>query len=98
MDVTKKIQELLLSKDRDNYKIASEMLKTYPTLIDITFHPLLDSHYSEFNSRCDGLIGDGNGGSINNYFSNYGDGTYIYNDAGMGAIGAAHGNGYSAKR
>lgn len=37
MDVTKTIQELLLSKDKNNNIIASEILKTYPTLIQTTF-------------------------------------------------------------
>jgi hypothetical protein len=38
MDVTKTVQELLLSKDKDNIIIASEILKTYPLLINTTFY------------------------------------------------------------
>ena len=37
MDVIKTVQELLLSKDTDNIIIASEILKTYPILIQTTF-------------------------------------------------------------
>ena len=37
------IKELLLSRDKDNIAIATEMLKTYPTLIDITFFPTKNS-------------------------------------------------------
>ena len=44
MDVTKTIQELLLSKDTDNIIIASEILKTYPLLINTTFFAK-PSHY-----------------------------------------------------
>lgn len=36
MNVIKTIQELLLSKDKDNYKIASQILKTYPNFIITT--------------------------------------------------------------
>lgn len=36
MNVTKTVQELLLSKDKDNYKIASQILKTYPNFIITT--------------------------------------------------------------
>jgi hypothetical protein len=42
MDVTKTVQELLLSKNKDNNIIASEILKTCPLLIDTTF---FDSGY-----------------------------------------------------
>jgi hypothetical protein len=31
------VKELLVSKDKDNMAIASEILKRYPMLIDITF-------------------------------------------------------------
>jgi hypothetical protein len=37
MNVTKTIQALLLSRDPNNNIIASEILKTYPILIQTTF-------------------------------------------------------------
>jgi hypothetical protein len=89
------IKELLLSKNVDNIAIATEILKTYPTLIDITFHPLLNLYYSEFENRCDGLMGDGGGGNTVFYFSNYGDGNYLY---GCGTTGLSDGDGYSSTR
>jgi hypothetical protein len=99
-DITfcKTIKELLLSRDIDNIAIATEMLKTYPTLIDITFHPLFNYYYSEFENRCDGLMGDGGGGNTVFCFSNYGDGNYLYDDGGCGTTGLNDGDGYSSTR
>lgn len=91
------IKELLLSKEIDNIAIATEMLKTYPTLIDTTFHPLLNLYYSEFETLCDGtMMGDGNGNSIIT-FSNYGNGNYLYVE-GCGASGYTSGGGNSSQR
>lgn len=92
------IKELLLSRDKDNIAIATEMLRTYPTLIDITLQPLLNYYYSEFENRCDGLMGDGNGENTVSYFSNYGNGNCLYDGGGCGAVGLNDGDGYSATR
>tara|TARA_R110000868_G_C10463401_1_gene727597 strand:+ start:255 stop:554 length:300 start_codon:yes stop_codon:yes gene_type:complete len=93
------IKELLLSRDKDNIAIATEMLRTYPTLIDITLQPLLNYYYSEFENRCDGLMGDGNGGNtVFSYFSNYGNGNCLYDGGGCGAVGLNDGDGYSGTR
>lgn len=92
------IKELLLSRDKDNIAIATEMLRTYPTLIDITLQPLLNYYYSEFENRCDGLMGDGNGGNTVFYFSNYGNGNCLYDVGGCGTVGLNDGDGYSSTR
>lgn len=93
------IKELLLSRDKDNIAIATEMLRTYPTLIDITLQPLLNFYYSEFENRCDGLMGDGNGGNtVFTYFSNYGNGNCLYDGGGCGVVGLNDGDGYSSTR
>lgn len=60
MDVTKTIQELLLSRDRDNYKIASEILKTYPTFINTAIFIYSENEATIFYWG-DGDLGDGSG-------------------------------------
>ena len=96
MDVTKTVQELLLSKDKDNITIAIEMLKTYPTLIDITLHPLLNFYYQQDRNFCDGMRGNGKGGNIPYYFPNPLDRNYFYGE-GCGSTGLK-GNGASKIR
>jgi hypothetical protein len=61
MDVTKTIQELLLSKDTDNYKIASQILNTYPIFI-ITTMFIYEEDDPLILYWGDGDIGDSNGG------------------------------------
>lgn len=63
MDVTKTIQELLLSKDTDNYKIASQILKTYPILIITRVFLYSESEATIFYWG-DGEIGNGSGNGI----------------------------------
>jgi|Laugresp1bdmlbsn_1035097.scaffolds.fasta_scaffold71011_2 hypothetical protein len=95
--MVKIVQELLLSRDIDNIAIATEILKTYPTFIDITFHPLLNLYYSQFENLCDGtMIGDSHGDSIINSL-NYGNGNYLY-VKGCGASGYTSGGGNSSTR
>ena len=60
--ITKTIKELLLSKDADNNIIASEILKTCPTIIDTTF-------FSSENTK----ICRGDGGIENITNINYND-------------------------
>lgn len=60
MNVTKTVQELLLSKDRDNYKIASQILKTYPDFIDTAIFIFSENEATIFYWG-DGDLGDGSG-------------------------------------
>lgn len=94
MDVTKTIQELLLSKDRDNYKIASEILKTYPILI-ITTVFIYEEGDSTILYWGDGDLGDGSGAGCgagglyelpygNNYGTGQGNGGDNINGDGTG--------------
>ena len=80
--ITKTIKELLLSKDADNNIIASEILKTCPTIIDTTFFS------SESTKTCRGDGGIENITNINyNDISRY----YLISRAvKIGGNGEAH--------
>lgn len=68
------VKELIASKDTDNIKIASEILKKYPTLIDTTI--TMTNRYGYGN-------GTGRRFNYNRYpgEESYGDGgNYLYGD------------------
>ena len=60
MDVTKTVQELLLSRDKDNYKIASQILNTYPIIINTVLFKY-EAHEPLIFYWGDGGVGDGFG-------------------------------------
>lgn len=90
----KTVQELLLSKDIDNYKIASEILKTYPILI-ITTVFIYEEGDPTILYWGDGDLGDGSGAGCgagglyelpygNNYGTGQGNGGDNINGDGTG--------------
>jgi hypothetical protein len=83
MDVTKTIQELLLSNDKNNNIIASEILKTCPILIDTTFY----TKDFSFKTR-----GDGNKEYTNEIHNIYS--TYYYKKLEKHENGNGRGDGY----
>lgn len=82
MDVIKTIQQLVLSKDADNYKIASEILRVHPDLHTAIYFAF--SYCQELLSFTwgDGEGGDGEGGgNCNNaygVFANFENSGYGY--------------------
>ena len=82
MDVIKTIQQLVLSKDADNYKIASEILRVHPDLHTAIYFAF--SYCQELLSFTwgDGEGGDGEGGGNGNnaygVFANFENSGYGY--------------------
>jgi hypothetical protein len=82
MNVTKTVQQLVLSKDADNYKIASEILRVHPDLHTAIYFAF--SYCQELLSFTwgDGEGGNGEGGGNGNcaygVFANFENSGYGY--------------------
>lgn len=82
--ITKTIQQLVLSKDVDNYKIASEILKAHPDRHTATYfafsycQDLLICTWGDGDNGNGQGSGEGNGGCTYGWYGDFGEYGYGY--------------------